>query len=196
MSCGAFTEIQYLFKSIIPKDISGYKILDVGCGVGFFGYALRAFRDGEFNITGVDINLDRIKKCHKMNLYNQLYNTDILNWVSHDEYDLIIVSHLVEHLSKIDGIKLISKLRWFTRNILIVTAPYGDTRAELDEGDYPDDEHISIWESKDLIDLGFKTRHMRFSHRAGRIVSIFERIWFRLRGIKRGGVLVGWYKCE
>ena len=194
MSCGAFTEIQFVLKELVPYDLHNKRILDVGSGYGFFGWALRAHRQGTPYIVGIEINPERLKRLKEIGMYDLLLNEDVREWTPDEPFDLIIVSHLIEHLSKEEGIRLIEKLMKFCQGSIIVTCPEGDTRAPLDEDDPPDDEHISVWVVEDLEKLGLRTRHMSFSHRGGRATCLFERFWFWLKGLNRGGVLIGWWE--
>ena len=193
MSCGAFTEIQFVMNELVPDDLHGKRILDVGSGFGFWGWILRAHRQGNPHITGIEINEERLQRCSEVGMYDQLLKIDVRDWLPLEEYDLIIVSHIIEHLSKSEGKILINKMKVACKGMLIVTCPEGDTRSPLSENDPPDDEHISVWKKDDFMKMGMITRHMRFSHRSGRIVCLFERLWFWLKGLKRGGVLIGWW---
>jgi SAM-dependent methyltransferase len=196
MSCGAFTEIQYVMNELVPEDLDGKRILDIGSGYGFFGWVLRAHRTGTPYIVGIEINPERRERAREIGMYDANLLGDVFAWTPRSEYDLIILSHVVEHLPKEEALGLIEKMKEFCRGRIIVTSPEGDTRKPLAEGDPPHDEHISIWREEDLQKIGFKTRHMRFSHRAGRVVCLFERFYFWMKRIRRGGVLVGWWDNE
>ena len=109
-SWGALKSIKETFKSfedssrilttindMIPLD-SKMKILEVGCGGGWH---LKKFKDNNFNnLTGIDLGSDYI------NYGKERYNIDLQNTAIDklsDTYDLIILSHLLEHIIDLDS---------------------------------------------------------------------------------------------
>lgn len=198
MSCGSFTEVQYILEQVLPRNMNNKRVLDVGCGYGFYGWALKAYgRTGEAKgftgspyIVGVDVNELRSLHTKKHGLYDEVYVMDITKQIPEGHYDIVILSHVLEHIQKNLAYTLLKNLEDVSGMIVIVT-PYGDATdlLVLDK-----DSHVSSWTEKDLDPLGYKTRHIRFSHRAGRVVSWFEAFYFKVKGLKHGGVLVAW-KC-
>lgn len=100
----------YLMK-VLPKNLDA-NILDIGCG---FGQTLKALRDkGYTNLKGIDINDESITQCKKINL-DVTKVDDIISYVttSHNKYDFIIMSHVLEHIEKekmIDNLRAIKSL--------------------------------------------------------------------------------------
>ena len=200
MSCGVFTEVQFILNHIIPKNLENVKVLDLGIGFGFYGWALKAhgYHGNPYEakgfvgtpyIVGVEVNPDRAHHTEKFGLYDEVHVLDVTKEIPEGKYGVIIMSHLIEHLSKEDALTLLSKLEEMCTGVIVIACPYGDTTGlEAKSLDF----HISAWYEKDFNDLGYKTRHMRFSHRAGRAIALFEALWYKLRGKRRGGVLVAW----
>ena len=200
MSCGVFTEVQFILNHIIPKNLEGVKVLDLGIGFGFYGWALKAHGSqgtpdeakeftGAPYIIGVEINQKRAAHTRKYGLYDEVHTLDVTKELPLDEYGVIILSHLIEHLSKAEAFTLLDRLEKMCTGVIVVACPYGDSCGPMAKS-Y--DSHISAWTEKDFTPLGYKTRHMRFSHRAGRVVALFEAFWYWLRGKRRGGILVAW----
>jgi len=200
MSCGVFTEVQFILNHIIPKNLEGVKVLDLGIGYGFYGYALKAYgyqgnphQAKEFTgtpyIVGVEIDPERAAHTRKYGLYDEVHTLDVTKELPLDEYGVIILSHLIEHLDKEEALTLLARLEKMCTGVIVVACPYGDTTG-LEPMSH--DSHISAWTEHDFKPLGYKTRHMRFSHRAGRAVALFESFWYWLRGKRRGGILVAW----
>jgi 2-polyprenyl-3-methyl-5-hydroxy-6-metoxy-1,4-benzoquinol methylase len=116
------------------SQVQGTRILEVGCGMGYFTYAL--FRDG-FDVRGVDISQQAVQKASKQ--YGDLFEcTDLKEYVKKNEkrFDVAIVNQLIEHIPDI---------RSFIRNILDVLTPHGEIIITTpNKSAYPDD----LWETE------------------------------------------------
>lgn len=103
------------YKEILPLDKSA-KILDIGVGNGWFSsvcYALgyQNIELADFGCTDkfsdVKNNLDQIKNVHDVetSIKNLLQQEEF-----HNKYDLIHMSHVLEHIPKYDLIKTMDSL--------------------------------------------------------------------------------------
>jgi 2-polyprenyl-3-methyl-5-hydroxy-6-metoxy-1,4-benzoquinol methylase len=83
------------------------EILEIGCGMGGI---LIPFKLNNFKIKGVDLGEDFLNKGNKFNL--NLSNESIESLLERDKkYDLIILSHLIEHILEIsDFLRKVNKL--------------------------------------------------------------------------------------
>lgn len=81
------------------------KILDFGFGKG---YLLRALRqDGFSNLSGCEIDEESLANENLFDINLIDLNKDELN----DNYDVIILSHVIEHIKKQDVIEFLANLR-------------------------------------------------------------------------------------
>ncbi|MBY0425476.1 MAG: class I SAM-dependent methyltransferase [Cytophagales bacterium] len=80
------------------KDNKKSKILDFGCGVGQTLGAL--IRDGFLNVMGVDVSSQAIETALKHQLPVQLISSTEELLRLGDKFDVIIMSHVLEHLPK------------------------------------------------------------------------------------------------
>lgn len=99
------TELMYMLHLI--KNEGGKKILDYGCNTGYFLDFIDKHLPGNC-LYGVDINKYAIKtaesKVNKARFYL------LSDWVgSEDKFDIIIISHVLEHIS--DYKSFLSKIR-------------------------------------------------------------------------------------
>lgn len=187
-------EFSFVNKKLIPSNLNGYRILDLGCGRGFWGWYLRTM-DGTAHISGVDLNKDYLEMCRKTNQYDELHLEDVLSFTKEAEsefYDLIVFSHTIEHLSKENGLAIIEEIKRICRGRAIILCPEGNA-IEKNGAKYIWDKHISIWRKKDFEKRGFNAEQIRYSHSLGRIITLFEIIWFKVKGLDRGGALVAWW---
>jgi 2-polyprenyl-3-methyl-5-hydroxy-6-metoxy-1,4-benzoquinol methylase len=74
----------------------GARVLEVGCGVGFFGRRLQEY----YSYTGLDISLDALKYCREVNNIKSVVHssTESLPF-SENYYDVVIAFDVVEHLN-------------------------------------------------------------------------------------------------
>jgi len=87
------------FKDILPVDKKA-KILDIGCGEGFFLYFAKMI--GYNNITGVDISPEQVYIAKKYLRNVQILQTDFIDYLSNteDSFDFIVLDNVIEHFSK------------------------------------------------------------------------------------------------
>lgn len=85
-------------KGLIPfltKDDK--RILDVGCGSGFMLEALE-MSNPKAELTGVDLNLEAIRRLELLNKPWKLYHCDYLDFNGHD-YDSVVFSSILHEIS-------------------------------------------------------------------------------------------------
>lgn len=91
---------KYICKNYInhfPKDKS-IKILDLGCGMGHYLYALREL--GYENCMGVDLSEENVEFCQKSGI--KCEKAEALEFLNknHNSFDIIIFNDVIEHLTK------------------------------------------------------------------------------------------------
>jgi SAM-dependent methyltransferase len=157
----------------LQKILSSFKltscILDVGCGTG---RNLDLFRKLGFrNITGVDANEDLVEVC-RSNGHTCLTLDQIKE--DHQKYDLLIMSHIVEHFAHKD---LIDFLSYYLRMLkpgghLLIASPL------MNKSFYNDFDHI-----KPYLPMGFTMVYgekiAQVSFQANEILNLCDLHFFR-----------------
>lgn len=121
-----------IMKYLYPKK--GEKILDVGCGVGYYCFEL-ATKYG-CNVYGVDIDGEDIELANQISETTNAPNvnfcaSDICELQLKDEtFDKILVSEVLEHITD-DDIFLAEMCRMLKQNgYLIISVPYVNSMKE------------------------------------------------------------------
>jgi hypothetical protein len=73
------------------------------------------------------------------------------------KFDIIFCSHLIEHLSKENGIKLLQKVERINKEGMIFITPKGfqrQSKRKVKENAF--EEHVSGWEPYEFEQLGYK----------------------------------------
>lgn len=88
--------------SFIPY-VKNHKVLDIACGISSLG---KMFGD---HVTGIDLNIESIKKSRANGIH--AVHGDVENkWpVAENYFDIVIASHIIEHLQNPDKMLMQSK---------------------------------------------------------------------------------------
>jgi len=116
-----------LIEKILKKlnksnDFSEKTCIDVGCGNGTFMKNL-SDRIKFKSVDGIEVNKFAIDNLNqdKLNPFNNLYNSEILNFQTDFKYDFCIFTEVLEHLYDDEIIETIHKLKSISKNIIITT---------------------------------------------------------------------------
>lgn len=114
--------------NICHKDIVAYhkepgNLLDIGCS---YGLLMEYFIKKKWQVTGIDISKNAINYAKSKGL--NCYNTNVENFVPERKFDVIVMSHVLEHLEKpIESLKIIKE--WLLpAGIIYIRVPNVDSR--------------------------------------------------------------------
>lgn len=182
--------------NLIPKNIEGWRILDLGCGYGMWGLLLRMTKEGNPYIIGVEAYRPYFIKQIKLNVYDEVYYMNVLDFIKDcdDEFDLIICGELLEHLFKKDGLYLIEKCLTMFNKILIFTTPYKFMKNTIGyDGNIYYGKHKSGYELEEFIKRDFNIKVIRHIP-IPRILRPIHFIYNKLRGRYAYGRTIVAYK--
>jgi len=118
----------WIKNEIESKD---FKILDYGCG---FGQNLIALKKESYdNIYGVDIEVNAIDFCEKNGLNVRKLDLDNLQNPYDFKFDIIILTHIIEHIPKDQIISTLSFIKNKFLNIngkLLIAVPNAQSNTE------------------------------------------------------------------
>lgn len=124
---------------LVPED--HLSVLDIGCGSGRILRGLR--KDRKAKVFGMDISQVAINSLKRHGIPGLAVDAE--DFSDKTKYDVIILSHTLEHIS--DDIQLIKKVAANTRKYLIVAVP-NDTMGPEEEP-----EHMRVYTKESLTTL-------------------------------------------
>lgn len=157
-------------------------ILDLGCGDGSLMGLLSKGRN--WQITGVDIYQKAIETARKRKIYHKLIRGDLLKTIKQNnlksKYDVVFFSQVIEHVTRVEGEKILNEIENLARKRIIVGTPRGFME-QPDEflEDNPYQVHKSGWTIEDFTQRGYKVYGVGFwpiwsYHGLGRNASNFR----------------------
>ena len=115
--------------------------------------------------------LDNAYKTPWRSNYVSFEKIDLRAVDNFDDYDLIMIFDVLEHLKKEESIAVISKIK---KPLLIFGPLEKEFRPNIYNTEWQD--HLSLWTEQDFIDLGFKTEVLPLFHIGTNNVR-FDAIW-------------------
>jgi SAM-dependent methyltransferase len=97
-------------------------VLDVGCGLGFWGFILKGLQLVP-HVVGVDIDPVKVEFAKKLGVYDELYVSDIRTFSYFKRFDATIA---VEALHGILDVELLRRLEALTERsgVIVLSLPY------------------------------------------------------------------------
>lgn len=150
--------IQDIFEGK-PMPAPEFKILDIGCGFGKWGFLIRdsfdvmtfqKFKkeDWKLNITAIEPFPECITDIQEQ-IYNKIIKKDFFSCIDDlEQFDLVIFGDVIEHFEKEKGYEVLNKIFEHTNNI-IVSTPNGF----MPQGAWANNEleiHKSGWTIEDF----------------------------------------------
>lgn len=138
-------EIEQIIKFLQPK-----RILDIGAGAGKYGETIKRISEG-INTTALEIEKEYIKKFKLKEKYSRVLNISADELIHpeyyNDNFDLVIMGDVIEHMKKSVGVDLINFLVYRSKWI-ILKFPLKYIQNSVDG--YESEAHISAWSSEDF----------------------------------------------
>lgn len=163
-----FKSIPFSYLWVFKNSIGANKsILDLGCGEGAF---MKILSDGEnWDVTGVEIFRDSVREAKKSGVYKNVLQGDI-EAVMKDlicrkkKFDVVFCSHVIEHLPKSKGTKLLKLIDQLALKRAVIGTPHGfmeQIEEELVENN-PHQAHLSGWTEYDFNKFKYRVHGVGF----------------------------------
>lgn len=125
--------------------------LDVGCGDRSLLTPIRRFG---FHSTGVDVAAHAIERARARGQHDDYRCANVFDMPADRMYDVVVASHLIEHVPRDEGIELLRKLESLSRRIVYIATPNGFLEQEAYD-DNPFQRHHSGWFPHDFEGRGY-----------------------------------------
>ena len=125
-------------------------VLDIGVGNGKYGLLAKEYGHAQI-VDGVEADQSYINETVHA-IYRKLWINDVRTMykeIPANDYNLIIMADVIEHMSKEDGFKLLDH---FTGCPILITTPDMDYPQHDDE--HPFENHVSRWTEGDFAKYG------------------------------------------
>ncbi len=191
----AGTENKFV-KTLFPENMQDLKILDVGHGYGETGLYIRSRLNLNqwSQLDGLEIDKPYHDLQSKMSIYDGLYLADALDMPIPDKYyDISIAQHVIEHVSKENGLCFLSEMERVTKGLVIICTPHGYTESgPLDDNIH--NHHLSGWVPIEFDKLGYEWKVVTKNVNS-RLLTLFAEFIFMLKGKNWDNqVIVAWKK--
>lgn len=145
------------FNSGLPPDRK-ITVLDIGCGDGYSISSLHL--PGNFSVTGVDIFDKYLRMAKSTGAYSKVVRGEALAYLSshRQKYDVVIASHILEHMTKADGYRFIKLLEKAASRRVIISCPIGYISQDDDYDHNSHQKHRAGWTVAEMHDLGYRVR--------------------------------------
>ena len=114
-------------SKILPNN-KNIKVLELGCGSGYFLYVLK--KAGYKNLTGVDLGEEQLRVSQKLGVRDFVIQDDVFSFLKNTDkiYNVICAFDLLEHLHKDELLDLLGLIhnRLTSGGIFVFRTPNGE----------------------------------------------------------------------
>ena len=125
--------------------------LDIGCGGGS---PLTSLRNTGFVSTGIDISTECIESSRQNNTHDEYICGDFRTFQFEQKYDVVVLSHVLEHFSRDEGMDVIRRIETMTNRLIYIETPHGFLEQTDFDGN-PFQRHLSGWFPHDFQSRGY-----------------------------------------
>jgi len=154
-------------------DLNNRKFLDVGCGFGKWGYAVKLGWSGAVEYTvGLDVWRLNLKFVKKHKVYDDVILADARFLpFANKSFNIACACEFIHCLNKDEGIVILNELERVSGQRTIVSVPNKGMTFGVDP-ENPFEKNVSEWSAKELRNLGYDIMGIGFQFKGRRISPI------------------------
>lgn len=103
---------------LLENEDKGVTIVDLGCGMGLYGFLLRSLYGNKINLIGVDIKFQKHSLPILEKIYNTLVEEDIRTYEIPKD-SIVLAFHIIEHLPWGQVSLMLDKIKQTAKSSLI-----------------------------------------------------------------------------
>jgi len=152
-------------------NLDGKRFLDVACGLGKWGYAVKLGWSGfpKYSV-GLDVWRQHLKFVKYYNVYDDVVLADAKHLPFKEKsFDVICACEFLLHVKKSDWSQVLSEIERVSNQSVVVSVP--NLKVPLDP-ENPFEKDVSAWSVKDLRSFGYKVRGIGFQLGGHRIPNL------------------------
>ncbi len=145
--------------SRLDRHFQFQQVLDVGAGAGGYSQLLRDRLSPKI-WTALEIWEPYLERFKLAELYNRLIVADVRNWAPDQDYDLVLMGDVLEHMQKAEAQECVIKLLQHTQLLLISIPIIEMPQDEVDGNPY--EKHVKEDWSHDEVLASFSNISLAF----------------------------------
>lgn len=156
-------ELERNLIRLLPDNLAGKRILDVGFGKGAWGFMLRTLPGGrQAIIDGIEVHRPDAEYVESLGVYNSVFIQDATSQLQAlNNYDYVLCFEVLEHLPKQQSEELLATIERIAKNKFFISTPNGkDIRDSVDKNAHS--AHLCGWTSREFKTRGFKVEGLGF----------------------------------
>ena len=133
-------------------NLTGRDVLDLGCGMGYWGLILR---NRGCMVIGIDVFLPYLRLVKMLGAYNALVqcSANALPFKA-GHFDTALVIEVIEHVNKQGGLQLLRQAKQISERVIVTTPQYFSSNENIP---IKSERHLSHWIRLDFEREGFIT---------------------------------------
>ena len=140
---------RFLQGLIIEKGLTSG--LDVGCGQGSL---LSSVRNENFCSVGIDVHHASVERSKANQVHDEYVVGDFLSHDFERQFDVVVLSHVIEHFTRDAGIEMLRKAEHLARRLVYAETPHGFLEQKA-HADNVAQRHLSGWFAHDFEARGY-----------------------------------------
>jgi len=135
------------------------RVLDIGCGDGKWSELL--FHKVA-KLDGLEVWLPYINTYDLRSKYDTLYNIDMRHFETFENYNVVILGDVLEHIPYNDAVQFINKLKRHSLTVYLII-PISLCIQDGTVYGNPHETHVYQWTHEELKALGFSQIHVGYN---------------------------------
>lgn len=132
-----------------------HRVVDVGAGDGRWGHLLKGKMQ---RLVAIEVWGNYVEHYHLRDIYDEVFIEDAKNFQAWGDFDVVILGDVLEHLHRVDALKLIATLKK-TKVKVFLTVPITHCPQDGMVYDNPYETHLDQWTHEELERLGWEMIH-------------------------------------